>query len=241
VEAVPVTGKPIRIVLVDDHLLVREGVREILECEDDLQVVGEAGDSAAAVAVSGRTQPDVVLLDVQLPGGEVTATVRAVHSAAPGAKIIILSMFDGPQLVQSLLGLGVKGYLLKTVSRLELVAAVRSACRAGDRIVLSVSPDCFEQESAGADLLSARERTVLLLVAKALSNGQIASKLSLTEATVKRHLRNIFAKLGAVSRIDAVNKACAAALIPPPHTAAVAQGEARRGLARRRAYRAGTS
>src|SRR5262249_44651956 len=147
VEAVPVTGKPIRIVLVDDHLLVREGVREILEREGDLQVVGEAGDCAAAVSVSGRTQPDVVLLDVQLPGGEVTATVRAVHGAAPGAHIIILSMYDGRQLVQGLLGAGVKGYLLKTVSRLELVAAVRSACGAGDRIVLSVSPDCFEPDT----------------------------------------------------------------------------------------------
>jgi DNA-binding NarL/FixJ family response regulator len=238
VEAVPVTGKPIRIVLVDDHLLVREGVRAILECEDDLRVVGQAGDSATAVTVSGRTQPDVVLLDVQLPGGEVTATVRAVHHAAPGAQIVILSMYDGRQLVQSLLGAGVKGYLLKTVSRLELVAAVRSACGAGDRIVLSVSPDCFEPDGAGASPLSARERTVLLLVARAMSNGQIASRLSLTEATVKRHLRNIFAKLGAVSRIDAVNKAAAAALIPPPHTAA--QAEARSALGRRRAYRTRT-
>src|SRR5882724_7368124 len=176
VEAVPVTGKPIRIVLVDDHLLVREGVRGILECEDDLQVVGAAGDSAAAVSVSSREQPDVILLDVQIPGGEVSATVRAVHAAAPGAKVIILSMYDGRQLVQGLLGLGVKGYLLKTVSRLELVAAVRSACGAGDRIVLSVSPDCFEPDAVGAGLLSARERTVLLLVARALSNGQIASR-----------------------------------------------------------------
>jgi DNA-binding NarL/FixJ family response regulator len=235
-----VTAKPIRIVLVDDHLLVREGVRAILEREDDLGVVGEAGDSATAESVSAREQPDVVLLDVQIPGAGVIATVQAVQNAAPAAKVIILSMFDGPQLVQSLLGLGVKGYLLKTVTRLELVAAIRSACGAGDRIVLSVSPDCFEPDAAEAGLLSPRERTVLLLVARAMSNGQIAARLSLTEATVKRHLRSVFAKLGAVSRIDAVNKAVAAALIPPPHaTSQAGRGRNRRGAARpalRRGY-----
>jgi DNA-binding NarL/FixJ family response regulator len=228
VEAVPVTAKPIRIVLVDDHLLVREGIRGILERKDGLQVVGEAGDTAAAESVTAREQPDVVLLDVQIPGPGVAATVQAVRHAAPAAKVIILSAFDGRQLVQNLLGLGVSGYLLKTVSRLELVAAVRSACAAGDRIVVSVSPDCFGSGAAGSDALSDRERAVLLLVARALSNGQIASRLSVTEATVKRHLRSVFAKLGAVSRIDAVNKAVAAALIPPPHTAARAEASRRR-------------
>jgi DNA-binding NarL/FixJ family response regulator len=209
-----VAAEIIRIVLVDDHMLVREGIRGILELEADLQVVAEAGDSAAAVEAVRQQQPDIVLLDVEIPGDEVTTTVQNIHAVSPASRVIILSMYDGAQLVQSLLGLGVKGYLLKSVTRLELVAAIRSASAPDGRIVLSVSPESFwHTESAG--MLSARECSVLELVADAMSNIQVATRLGLTEATVKRHLRNIFVKLGAVSRIDAVNKAVAMSLIRP--------------------------
>ena len=209
----PAAGETIRIVLVDDHVLLREGLREILSVENDLEVVAEAGDSTSAVAAVGKERPHIVLLDVEIPGDEVTTTVRKMNAVSPGSRIIILSMYDGPQLVQGLLGLGVKGYLLKSVARFELVAAIRSAHSDDGRIVLAVSPESLLHAEVASSVLSDREQMVLELVAEAMSNVQIATRLGLTEATVKRHLRNIFVKLGAVSRIDAVNKATAASLI----------------------------
>ena len=140
-------------------------------------------------------------------------TVRRMHSASPRSKVVILSMYDGPKLLKSLLMLGIKGYLLKSVTRHELVAAMRGARTDDDRVLLSVSSESLAKvHAAEPAVLSDRERDILELVASAMSNAQIASRLRLTEATVKRHLRNIFGKLDAVSRIDAVNKAIAASL-----------------------------
>jgi DNA-binding NarL/FixJ family response regulator len=204
----------ITILIVDDHALLREGLREILEAQDDMVVVGEAGDSASAIALVAEKRPNVVLLDVEIPGEDVTTTVSRIRALSSDSKVIILSMYDGPQLLRSLLAVGVRGYLLKSVHRQELVTAIRSAHSDNGRVVLAVSRESLAQaQEPSSDLLSAREREVLELTAQALSNTQIASRLSLTEATVKRHLRNIFVKLGAVSRIDAVNKATAASLI----------------------------
>ena len=206
---------PISVVLVDDHVLMREGLREILETQPDVVVVGEAGDSATAISVIAEHQPRVILLDVEIPGGDVTDTVTAVRELSPRTEIIILSMYDGPHLVQRLLALGIRGYLLKSVGRAELVSAIRNASTDDGNVILSVSRRSLSQmPTTGA--LTPRELDVLELASRALSNAQIASRLYLTEATVKRHLSNIFAKLGAVSRIDAVNKAVAASFIPPP-------------------------
>lgn len=206
-----------RVVIVEDHVLVREGLIEILQANEDLDVVGAAGDSDGAVAVVTAHEPDVVLLDVEIPGDEVTTTVRRIQASSPGTRILILSMYDGPELVRSLLALGVKGYLLKNATGYELVAAIRGAKANDGRIVLSVSRQSLAQAEDGpAGTLTRRERDVLQLVAFAMSNAQVASRLCLTEATVKRHLRNAFRKLDAVSRIDAVNKAVAATLISSP-------------------------
>lgn len=197
------------ILIVDDHTLVREGLCEILGAQNDMRVVGQAEDSATTVALAAKEQPDVVLLDVEIPGGEVTATVSQIRNCSPCSRVIILSMYEGPQLVQVLLAVGIRGYLLKSVHWQELVVAIRAVCADSDRIVLGVSQQSlrYVNQESPAETLSAREREVLKLVAQALSNSQIASHLGLKEATVKRHLRNIFVKLGAVSRIDAVNKA----------------------------------
>lgn len=216
----PTTGPavdPITVVLVDDHVLMRQGLREILDTQPDLLVVGEAGDSASAVEMVVEHQPRVVLLDVEIPGADVTQTVSTLRRHAPNTEIIILSMYDGPHLLRRLLGLGIRGYLLKSVSRDELVSAIRHACDGDSHVTLSVSRRSLAQLPQAAGPLSQRELDVLELAAHAMSNAQIAARLFLTEATVKRHLSNIFGKLGAVSRIDAVNKAVAASLIPPPH------------------------
>ncbi|KAB8190965.1 response regulator [Nonomuraea phyllanthi] len=206
----------ISVVLVDDHALFREGLREILEADRGIGIVGEAGDSESAVTVVARTLPDVVLLDVEIPGDEVTETVARIGKLSPETRIIILSMYDGPQLLTRLLAAGIRGYLLKSVHRHELIAAVHSVCEDPSRIVLAVSTHSLARvEAPGTAILSDKELEVLQLAAQALSNVQIARRLGLAEATVKRHMRNIFVKLNAVSRIDAVNKALAADLISP--------------------------
>ncbi len=201
--------KPVTVLLVDDHALVCEGLRGILEKQDDMRVVGQASDSDSAVTLAGDAQPDVVLLDVEIPGGDAATTVHRILDCSPRSRVVILSMYEGPHLVEALLGAGIRGYLLKSVHWQELVAAVRAVVADDDRVVLGVSRESLRplQLASAAETLSPREREVLGLVGEALSNRQIASRLSLTEATVKRHLRNIFVKLGAVSRIDAVNKA----------------------------------
>ena len=207
----------ISVVLIDDHALVRDGVRGILEAEGDIRVVGEAADSVGGLRRVVEHQPDIVLLDVALPGGEAAETVTRMRRLAPASQIIILSMYDGPQMLRRLFAAGVRGYLLKSVDRQELVAAVRGVHGDPDRVVLAVSRSSISQIQAEPEyVLSARETEILELVAQALSNGQIAMRLNITEGTVKRHLRNVFRKLGAVSRIDAVNKAVGASLIGRP-------------------------
>jgi DNA-binding NarL/FixJ family response regulator len=197
------------ILIVDDHALVRQGLRKLLETQEDLRVVGEAREAGEAVTLAAETEPDIVLLDVEIPGGEVTETVRRIREDSPRSRIIILSMHEGPDLVQATLAAGVRAYLLKSVHWEELVVAIRAVHADGDRVILGVSQESLHgaRHRPEQGVLSDREHEVLGLVAQALSNGQIASRLGLTEATVKRHLRNIFTKLGAVSRLDAVNKA----------------------------------
>ncbi|MDP9861393.1 MULTISPECIES: response regulator transcription factor [Streptosporangium] len=207
-------GGPTTIGIVDDHALFREGLREILWAHDDFAVVGEAGDSVEALTMVAGERPDVLLLDIEIPGRGVLDTVAQVRAMSPGTKIIVLSMYDGPQLLSRLLAAGIHGYLLKSVHREEVISAIRSVVNDPDRLVLAVSRDSLAQvNGASSDVLTDKERQVLEFAAQALSNHQIATRLGLTEATVKRHLRNIFVKLGAVSRIDAVNKAVAASLI----------------------------
>jgi len=206
----------ITVVLVDDHALVREGVREILTVEPDLQVVSEAANSEEALAEVAKHRPDIVLLDVEIPGRQAADTVVRMRDLSPQTRIIVLSMYDGPQLLRRLIAAGINGYLLKSVDRQELVSAIRSVHQVPGRMVLSISRESMAQAHGSTEnVLSAREAEILVLVARALSNAQIATRLRITEATVKRHLHTAFVKLGAVSRIDAVNKAIAASLISP--------------------------
>ena len=206
----------ITVLLVDDHRLVRDGVREILSAEDDLVVGADAASSAEAVARAVEHRPDVILLDVQIPGSPAADTVTRIRELCPGTRIIVLSMHDGAPLLRLLIEAGIRGYLHKSVDRRELVAAIRSVYLAPDRMVLSVSGQTMSQlHGRNHAVLSSQELDILKLVADALSNSQIATRLHISEATVKRHLHAVFVKLGAVSRIDAVNKAIAESLIAP--------------------------
>jgi DNA-binding NarL/FixJ family response regulator len=208
----------IRIVIADDHALFRDGIRLIFETQSDLAVVGESGDSEGAVQTVTSARPDVLLLDVSMPGSGIVPTVDAIRRTVPGTRVVILTMYDDPRLVQTLLRLGVRGFLLKTASWQELVAVIRGVCADDDRVSLVISHESLTRgtEVTPASPLSVREHDVLELTAQGLSNMQIASRLALTEATVKRHLHNIFVKLKATSRLEAVNKAVAGSLIEPP-------------------------
>jgi DNA-binding NarL/FixJ family response regulator len=191
-----------------------EGLAEILGLEHDLVVVNEAVDSGSAVEAAAREQPDVLLLDVNIPGGDPTTTVELIKDVSPRTQILVLSMYDGPQLLHRMLAAGVRGYLLKSVSRHELIEAIRTVHNESDRAVLAVSNSSLAgMRDVTTSALTDREIEILQLTAFALSNYQISARVGLTEATVKRHLRNIIAKLNAVSRIDAVNKATDVGLI----------------------------
>lgn len=213
------TDRSITIALVDDHDLVREGLKKILEAHEDLLVVGEAGDSSGAVELIADKRPQVVLLDIEIPGDEVTTTVHRMREVSPDTQVVILSIYEGPHLLRSLVDAGVRGYLLKSIGWRELVSVIRGVREDDDRIQLSVSRESLgavRDRGKDAGVLSAREREILQLVAEAFSNTQIAHRLGVTEATVKRHLSNIYSKLDAGSRIDAVNRAVAESLIAPP-------------------------
>jgi DNA-binding NarL/FixJ family response regulator len=211
----PETGRPVSLLIVGPPTLFLDGLRGILETEAGIAVVGAAGTPQAALALASAAEPRVVLLDMEMVGGYPGQLIRQLRACTPRSRVIVLSTNEDARVVHELLSLGISAYLPKTVTRQELLSAV---CGTDDgRITLSLSRLGLEQISRTAvGPLSGRERDVLALAAEALTNAQIASRLRITEGTVKRHLRNIFAKLGAVSRIDAVNKAIAASLIPAP-------------------------
>ncbi|TDC24542.1 response regulator transcription factor [Streptomyces sp. 8K308] len=209
------SSDPIRIVVADDHALLRETLCETLLVEEDFAVCGVAGTGEEVVAVTGATQPDIVLLDLGMPQHDPLDTVARLHRVSPRPKVIVLTVHDRADLVRRLIDAGVASYLSKHVSRKYLVTTIRSA-HEGQGVTIAV-PGGFTV-GGGAEqsiVLSPRELEVLTLVADALSNRQIASRLSITEGTVKRHLRNVFEKLGASSRMEAVRTAREAALITP--------------------------
>lgn len=213
---------PWRIVIADDHTLLREALAELIQGMGDFDVVATVGDAPGMVAAAGEHRPDVVLMDIEMPGNEDPGrTVRAVQAASPESKIMVLTMHDDKRLLQALLPLGIRGYLHKTASHRSLTAALRDACTQDGLTVSLPAPSRTApppERTAVREPLSPRELEVITLVAAGLSNRRTATRLGLTEGTVKRHMRNIFAKLGASSRVDAANKAVAAGLIPAPTT-----------------------
>ncbi|MER7990301.1 response regulator transcription factor [Streptomyces noursei] len=208
-------GAAARVVIADDHTLFREGIVEICDNETDLDVVGQAGHGEVAVALVRRTSPDVVLLDVEMPGPGAEETLTQMLGVPQPPRVAILTMHDDARMVSRLLAIGAQAYISKSSTREELLAAIRAVRKDSDRVVLSVAKETVSRlERPAQGPLSARELEVLGLVARGLSNAQVASELYISEGTVKRHLTNIYLKLEVRSRMSAINKAMAMRLLP---------------------------
>ncbi|ASS76655.1 DNA-binding response regulator [Tumebacillus algifaecis] len=200
----------IRIVLVDDHDMVRQGIRTYLLTEADIEVVGEANTGEAAVELVERLQPDLVLMDLLMPGMDGVAATRAVLKARPQTKVLVLTSFVQDDKVLPALEAGASGYLLKTVLGDELVRSIRKVC-AGDTVLepvvaakmLAALQKPKEQELGWLDALTEREQDVLRLLAQGLTNQAIGEQLFIGIKTVKTHVSNILAKLGVEDRTQA--------------------------------------
>jgi DNA-binding NarL/FixJ family response regulator len=206
----------IRIMLVDDQALLRVGFRMLLDAEDDLDVVAEAADGAEAVTVADRLRPDVILMDVRMPGLDGIEATRRITGARPDCKVIILTTFDLDEYAFGGLRAGASGFLLKDAKPAELVAAIR-AVASGEasvsprvtRRMLELFGSRLPQAPAAADadrlaVLTDREREVFIGIARGLSNGELTEKLFLSESTVKTHVGRILAKLDLRDRVQVV-------------------------------------
>jgi len=201
---------PIRVLLADDHTMFRQGLAGILASYEGMEVVAEVPNDAQALEVARELSPDVVIMEVQMPFERAVATLQAMHTFPHPPKVVIVTMFESPRYVRELTGVGASAYLVKTSSSEQLVAAVRAAVFDPEtqNVVVGIPTAMLEESTDGGDgELSARELEILLLAARGLSNQQIASSLSLADGTVKRHLANIFNKMGVSSRGEASREA----------------------------------
>jgi DNA-binding NarL/FixJ family response regulator len=208
-----VEGHPIRVLLADDHTMFRQGLKEVLSTGADIEVVGEADNGREAVALARQVKPDVVILDVEMPVMGAAEAMEAILGISPPPRVLIVTMYDNPRLVRGLLARGASAYLVKSASLEELIAAVRTAARSplglpGENVSLAIPRSVLERlEENPEEVPSRRELEILLLVARGLSNRQIANSLRISEATVKRHLANLYAKTRVGSRSEATRKA----------------------------------
>jgi DNA-binding NarL/FixJ family response regulator len=204
----------IRLVLVDDQELARTGLRLLLGAQEDLEVVGEAGDGAGAVRQARALRPDVVLMDIRMPGMDGIEATRRIVAAEDPPRVVILTTFDPDEHVFGALRAGASGFLLKDASREQLLTAIRTV-HAGDALLSPSITRRLVEHVAGAaeppsppdgllDELTPREREILVLVARGLSNLEIAERLVITEATVKSHVSGVLLKLGLRDRVQAV-------------------------------------
>ncbi len=215
----------IRVGLVDDQALIRGGLRAILDAEDDIEVVGEASDGAAAVRLATARLADIVLMDVQMPVVDGIEGTRRVIEARPECRVMVLTMFDLDEYVFAALRAGASGFLLKTTAPDELAAAVRT-CHSGEllfapavtrRLVETYvrHPPAPQGIPTRLEELTAREVDVLRAIARGLSNAEIAAELYLGEATVKTHVTRVLSKLGLRDRVQAVVLAYECGLVHP--------------------------
>jgi two-component system response regulator DevR len=205
---------PLQVLIVDDHQMFREGVRNRLEQEPDIQVVGEAGSAQEAFALVEQTNPFVVTLDIRLPDASGIKVARLLRQQHPELRILILSAYDFDQYVEAAIRLGVDGYLLKGSSQEKLVQALREIATGGVVLPPSIAAKLmrtystprivFRNQKTAAGELTVRELEVVELMAHRLKNREIAQQLLISVRTVEAHVSNIMAKLGAQSRMEAV-------------------------------------
>lgn len=199
----------IRVMLVDDHAVVRSGLSAFLMVNPDLELVGEAEDGQQAVLRAGLLQPDIILMDLMMPVMDGIAATQAIKRQYPAMQIIALTSFQEDELVQGALKAGAVGYLMKDVTARELAAAIRSA-KAGK---MTLSPEATQalvraaQQAQETEALTEREREVLKLMVEGLNNAEIAERLVVSLSTVKYHISNILGKLGVDNRVAAVTMA----------------------------------
>jgi DNA-binding NarL/FixJ family response regulator len=201
---------PIRVLLADDHTMFRQGLAGVLASYGAMEVVAEVPNDAEALRLARRLAPDVVVMQVQMPFERAKETLEAMRSFPDPPKVVIVTMFENPRYVRGLAEVGASAYLLKSDSAEHLVGAIRAAVLdpEGGDVVVGMPVAMLERTEGGADgVLSARELEILLLAARGLSNGRIASSLHLSEATVKRHLANVYEKMGVGSRGEAAREA----------------------------------
>jgi len=219
-------ARPVRILLADDQPLLRTGFRMVLGAENDLDIVGEAGDGAEAVDLARRLLPDVVLMDIRMPKLDGVAATRAIVTARLPVRVLILTTFDLDEYVVGALRAGASGFLAKDVPAEDLVAAIRTVA-AGDAVVAprilrrlldrfaASLPDPSATPPKELDALTEREREVLVQVARGLSNAEIARVLSVSETTIKTHVGHVLTKLGLRDRVQAVVLAYESGLVRP--------------------------
>ncbi len=196
------TVTKIRVMLADDHPVVRDGLAAIVNQQPDMEVVAEAGDGEQAIAFYEQHLPDVLLLDLRMPKYDGVAVVQRVLETHPKARVLIITTYDGDEDIFRSLSQGAKGYLLKDAPRQEILSAIRAV--ADDRPYTSSSVAAKALQRMGKPSLTQRELSVLQLVAQGRSNKDIARRLEITEGTAKTHVKAILAKLDAISRTEAV-------------------------------------
>lgn len=206
----------VRVVVVDDHPVVRAGIVGLLAGEDDLEVVGEGSDGADVLALVEAHHPDVVLMDLRMPkvdGATATGHLLAAH---PEARVVVLTTYESDADILRAVEAGATGYLLKDTPREDLVEAVRAAARGETVLAPSVARRLVAQVRGDDQRLTSRELEVLAAVARGGSNAQIGAELFISEATVKTHLLRVFTKLGVDDRTRAVTVAIQRGILPPP-------------------------
>jgi DNA-binding NarL/FixJ family response regulator len=195
----------IRLLIADDHPVVRDGLRGMVAGQPDLEVVGEAATGTEALALVPRVRPDVALVDLRMPGLDGVATIRALRERHPEVRVLVLTTFDTESDVVSAIEAGATGYLLKDAPRAELFRAIRAAARGEAVLAPAVATRLVGQlREPAAPALTARELQVLELVARGATNRVVAARLHVSEATVKTHLVHAFGKLGVSDRTAAV-------------------------------------
>ena len=211
------TRGPVRVLLVDDHPVVREGVRAMLASEADIEVTGEAGSGDEAVALARDRAFDVILMDLRMPGTDGVDAIGRLVAGDPAARIVVLTTYETDADILRAVEAGAAGYLLKDSPRAEVANAIRAAARGEPVLAPSVAARLVTRvRRPQRDSLSAREVEVLQLVARGMTNADIGQQLFISEATVKTHLLRAFGKLGVSDRTAAVTTAIERGDIPPP-------------------------